>query len=547
MNASDLGSVASRTHDTSFRIARILQHQKRSFLVAFSIGIVLTMSYFALATRYFQSDAKLFVKLGRETVSLDPTATTGQSISVREAQSQQVFAVEELLNSRLIAESVVDDFGPEVILAETDETTEDEGSSFSIGEQLAVLDNVNLNPLKVYSIRDKAVKLFRKKLGVLAGKKTNILSVSYKSKSPQFSHDVLKKLIEVSLEEYVRMNRIQGSQEFFVNQSNLLREQLNALEEQLRDLKSETGLASLETQRSIHLTMLGSLEEKLLVTESELIALESELEERRDRIRTTAKMIVLQQTTDQPQTVGQSLREKLYDLEVQERELSSRLTDTHPSVIQIRKQIADARSIAQQEAVRPAITEGRNPNYQAAEIAIAEREAKRISLTSMSLKIKEDIKTAKADLAEINNAELAIRKLEREIALAHANYLKYSENLEQARIDQEIEAAKISSLNIMQAPTYVKTPVTPKPLMTLVLGLILSILLGTVIAVQKDSKMNSGVTMVRPAWTAHQEANNGHSLKQPQENDVVAKEVSPPARSDGAHTGRLSSPPHTPR
>ncbi len=40
--------------------------------------------------RKYASDARLFVRLGRESVTLDPTATTGQMIQVLESRENQM-------------------------------------------------------------------------------------------------------------------------------------------------------------------------------------------------------------------------------------------------------------------------------------------------------------------------------------------------------------------------------------------------------------------------------------------------------------------------
>ena len=69
-----------------------------------------------------------------------------------------------------------------------------------------------------------------------------------------------------------------------------------------------------------------------------------------------------------------------------------------------------------------------------------------------------------------------------EIDLARASYRKYSENLEQVRIDQELDAAKISSLNVMQPPSKSVTPVSPQPLPTLALGIFGSAMASVVVA-----------------------------------------------------------------
>ena len=85
-------------------------------MVTFAIGLTLTLAYLSLAKRVFQSEAKLLVRNGRETITLDPTATTGQYVAVGESRESDMHAVEELLASRGLAEKIVDQFGPARIL-----------------------------------------------------------------------------------------------------------------------------------------------------------------------------------------------------------------------------------------------------------------------------------------------------------------------------------------------------------------------------------------------------------------------------------------------
>ena len=76
-----------------------------------------------------------------------------------------------------------------------------------------------------------------------------------------------------------------------------------------------------------------------------------------------------------------------------------------------------------------------------------------MAITARAQSLDAKITTTSEELKKLNAAELDLTRLEREIELTRANYRKYSENLEQARIDQELDAAKISSLNLMQPPT----------------------------------------------------------------------------------------------
>jgi uncharacterized protein involved in exopolysaccharide biosynthesis len=214
----------------------------------------------------------------------------------------------------------------------------------------------------------------------------------------------------------------------------------------------------------------------------------AEVELRRRQLQGQPNLIVTEQTTGQPQTAKQTLREKLYELEIQEQELAARLKDDAPQLVQIRKQIAEARRIAVNEQVELETKRAINQTHQAAELALQEREAQLVALEAKAESLEGKIADGGEALKRLNAAELELTRLERELELARANYRKYSENLEQARIDQELEAAKISSLNVMQPPSLSATPISPQPVPTLALGLAASFLAAVGVALVAEQR-----------------------------------------------------------
>jgi uncharacterized protein involved in exopolysaccharide biosynthesis len=443
---------------------RLFWRQKTAGVLAFVAVLSLTLAYLALAPRKFQSEAKVLVRMGRESITLDPTATTGQFVAAADSRESEVHAVEELLLSRGLGEKIVDQFGPEKIL-------EKKTGGGTLAASLAWLDAYNLNPLRVYSVRDKAVVSLRKNLSTAAGKKTNIVSVSYQAKDPKGAQDVLSALLQSARDEHLRVHRTTGSQEFFVNQSELLRGTVAKLEAQLRDLKDSTGFAALPTQRDLKLQLIGSLQGDLLRARAERDAAQAEVERRRQQLRDLPSLVVTEQTTGLPQTARQTLREKLYDLEVREQELAVKLTNEAPLLQHVRNQISEARRIMSEEQASTQVKKGANPTYQAGELGLQEKEAQLAALEARTRSLDSKVAAAQDELKQVNASEVELARLERELDLARANYRKYAENLEQARIDQELELAKISSLNLMQTPTYSITPISPQPIPTLAFGL----------------------------------------------------------------------------
>jgi hypothetical protein len=76
------------------------------------------------------------------------------------------------------------------------------------------------------------------------------------------------------------------------------------LEEQLRDVKNETGFAALATQRDIQLQLIGSLEADLLRAKAERDAAQAEVEQRRRQLRELEPLIVTEQTLACPKLPG---------------------------------------------------------------------------------------------------------------------------------------------------------------------------------------------------------------------------------------------------
>jgi uncharacterized protein involved in exopolysaccharide biosynthesis len=496
----------------SMDVPRFLWLHRQTVLKTFAVGMAVTVMYFALAPRKYRSEAKVLVRIGRESITLDPTATTGQFVAMAETRDSELHEVEELLASRATAEKICDQFGPRVIL-------EKKGSG-SAGDMLSWLNAVNLNPLRVYSLRDKAVKALQKNLGISAGKKSNVLTVAYKASNPQQAHDVLEALLATAREDHARVHRTSGSQKFFESQRELLGKDLREQEQGLREYKDTHGLASLTAQRDAHVGIIAALQSDLLRARAEQSAAQAEVDLRHKQLRDQPAMIVTEQTTGQPQTAKQTLREKLYELEVREQELAARLKTDAPQLMQIQTQIAEARRIMTDEQINTETKRGLSQTHQAAELALQERQASLAALSARCEALDSKLAAANDQLKELNAAELELTRIEREIDLTRTNYRKYSENLEQVRIDQELETAKISSLNLMQPPTFSETPATPDPMVTLTLGGMGSLLAGVGVALlyHKPSRKRRSSSR-RAKEPAHE---NGSAASLPRSLEVAA-------------------------
>jgi uncharacterized protein involved in exopolysaccharide biosynthesis len=102
------------------------------------------------------------------------------------------------------------------------------------------------------------------------------------------------------------------------------------------------------------------------------------------------------------------------------------------------------------------------------------------------------------ELKTVNSQAFQVNELERQLAILEASYLKHSEKLEEARIDDALESERITSLNVVQPATFESKPVSPKRSMTLLGAIVIAGFGGLVIVVWSE--------YLQPTLPSHRQA-----------------------------------------
>ena len=78
-------------------------------------------------------------------------------------------------------------------------------------------------------------------------------------------------------------------------------------------------------------------------------------------------------------------------------------------------------------------------------------------------------------LKTFNEEGLRIARLQREFELHETDYRKYTESLEQTKIEQALPLERISNISVAQPATYDPQPVRSRRLLLLVTGLVIAL------------------------------------------------------------------------
>ncbi len=454
-------------------------------IIVFFLAVVAVVTVGTLiAPSIYQSEAKLLIRVGRESVSLDPTASTGQVISIGQQRETEVKSELEILKSQDLIEKVVDAIGPATFLRPPEDSNgtspkNDGGIKAWFGPLLERLSSSFSGLFNQLSDRDRAILGVTKNLEIDAPKTSNIITINFETKSRKLAQETINKLIGFYLDKHINVHNTPGSFEFFSKETDQFREALAKMEESLKELKNRTGVASLAEQRGILLTRIGRLQQEMEETESARATSSAKVKALENSLAQLPKTMVLQETTGNPNQGVDLMRARLYDLELKEQDLLSKYSETSKPVQEVRRQLAEAKTLlAKEDPGRKQVTQGLNEAHKQIEMALLAERANLSSLRARATEQRIQLASARNDLKAINDSEVSLSQVQREVGIQEANYKKYLDKLEQARIDHALEMVKISNISVVQPATYPVKPVRPKKLLNIALGLFLGIFGG---------------------------------------------------------------------
>ena len=492
---------------------RVLARNKWLSVGIFCAVLGCVVAGLAFAPRTYISEARLFVRVGRESVTLDPTATVGQNIAVYESRESELSSVLDVIQSRVVVEHVVDSLGPSVVLgrsplkpaelrtqkaeiARGNQSRKPGGLSPRIvaasvaapTDDLVLADeSSNVKPASnpetpkpaantpdrtAGSEREQAIQMLDKALSVSHGKKSNVVVVSCKASSPELAQRMVDLVLEAFREQHMRINRTQGSHEFFVEQERVSKQELNQATRQLRDAKNALELTSVEGQRKSLQDQMSVLNTARAESESLLASAKASADSLRTSLARLPEKQITQEVSGFPNDSRDRTRQQFNDLRLRERELLTKYTEIHPQVLAVRRQITEAEAILnRREAPITQSVSAATPAYQQLHLRLLEEEARIASLEARIKAQTEHQDELQVSLKQLNDHEGQIDMLQKKVDLLQAAHRGYQEKREQARVDKELENERISNINIVQPATYMPRAIGPKKPIVLGLGI----------------------------------------------------------------------------
>lgn len=306
----------------------------------------------------------------------------------------------------------------------------------------------------------RAVLKLGKDLQIEAGRKSNVISVSYKNRNPRLAARVLEELSEAYIQKHLEMSHSSGQFSFFDQQTQQYLKGLDDAQTKLTAFTDQTGVVSAQTERDDALAHANEFnatarqaQAGIGETEQRVRSLQAQLHSMQPRIQTVVR------SSDNPQ-LQQQLKSTLLNLELKRTELLTKYAPTYRLVQEVDKQIADTKSAIAGEAGRPLRDEstGENPNYQWVQQELARAQADLSGLKARQAAAVTIAARYHDTAKQLDQDSLTQHELQQDVKTQEENYLLYEHKREEARINDALDRRGIVNVAIAERPSVPALP-----------------------------------------------------------------------------------------
>src|SRR5579862_1021368 len=326
----------------------------------------------------------------------------------------------------------------------------------------------------------KAVDRLRSHLVVEPIKKTNDIELTYSAHDPKFAALVLNNLVNAYVEKHVAIHRPAGQLEFFDEETNRYKKELDQAEDGLRKFAQEQGGVAPQISRDITLQKLNEFAASLESTRAEMSATEKKIANLEQQSGVTPDRMTTSVREFDDTAVLQQLKSTLMTLELKRTELLTKYQPGYRLVQEVDKQIADTRSSIAAEEAKPLNeqTTDRNPTYAWINEELAKAKSDYSGLQARAAATQAIVGVYQAKAHQLEESGLVQQDLLREAKANEDNYLLYLHKREEARIEEALDRTRILNVAIVQQPSVPVAPVRSAAIFSLV-GFLLAITVST--------------------------------------------------------------------
>lgn len=454
-----MNELLSASAPPSFTVKRlffIVSRHKVMLAVCTMAGLVAAGVIFFTTPTVYRSEARLLLRYVADSTILDSAAAGERIVSPDRSGENIINSEMEVLTSRDLVEQVVTELGEDKFVGRNEP-----------------------HPNRMYVVERALANLH-----VVVPTRSSVFRLYFDGATPTTAQDFLKRLVDLYLQKHIAVHRSVGAYDFLSQQTDQLRTKLAETEDELRKIKKEAGVVSVNEARSSLAGRMDELNKALDSAEEQLAASQAKMNVMSPLFAQEPKQVVAK-----PIVADTPAANELYDrlARLQDRELALLSTYREDSSIlqDVRTQIEDIRALLKGQnkplpiAGEPLLSTNLQSVLRGEEVNLASIQARVETL-------KRQIEDTKNEGRRLDEFEGRLVQLERNREIQESNYKFFSQSLEQARIDDALDAGKISNISIVQPASLPLFRLHPNLRRHMALAILLGVLCGLGMGILTD-------------------------------------------------------------
>ncbi len=341
----------------------------------------------------------------------------------------------ELIKSWPVIEAVVD---------RLDRLTAGEGASPQEESSAEVVADAEGGAEDLEQSRFNRIVALQKAIVAEPVKRSDVIQISYRSLDPVHAMEVADAVADAYIDYRAKIYRTSGAVNFFDEQIEVAKRNLDQLESALRDYRQQEALLSYEKQETILLTKLNGFETSLTEVRKDIISKESKLSRIRDFMASPLQPLVPSLEIREEAIISE-LHDRLIDLRLRLNELLSKYTENHLEVQNLRREI-----VLGEAELRAEVEKVIDLEESSLEALRAEEDALRSTVNLLN-----------AEVRTLPEKELTIERLQRAIENHKEVYSMLVLKREEARIS-EAGDRRLANVTVISPATLPRKPVKPR-------------------------------------------------------------------------------------
>ncbi|WP_122667788.1 GumC family protein [Pseudomonas viridiflava] len=475
--------------------------------------VVVLLGALLLPNRY-ESTALLLVKPGRDSSTVPIELSNRQAIVVPSALRDPLLDEERMLTGRPIMRKVSEKY-----LAELSRAEPETGVLASIKNGLksvvgAVVD-AGRSVLQFIGLVEKRTQAERmaedleKNFKVRHEPGSSVMELTFTWNDPTTAQTVLKTWIEeYQLQRTKTLGRV-SLYTFYESEVKNTVDNIISYKKQIQNYLNQLSAVSIS--------------QRLADTSQGLNDLRTERNNTTRAIASTKAGLDLlkKQLAAQPKTVSagreltlnpnrQDLQNRINGKEVERQELLRSFKEQAPPIRAVNEEINNLKKLLNEQDATVQRSESITPNpiYNRMQNVYADQQTSFARLQTQLTQQNTQIAQLEADRQQALNLEPELSRLQNELDAAEKSYALYTDSLEKARIDRELDNSQISNIATIEEATYNPSRVFPKSLLMVLLAFPLSLVVGALALYffyLLDQRIHDGdkieSTFKVPVWT----------------------------------------------